>query len=157
MSALYFLSFVKCANEGTRRIRDLMAASNLPRPEFAQKQTQSGYNAVRVTLRNNIKLRKLWIDSAAGRVLQPQSWRDLSPTELRILNYVAEHGSINVTQGQKLVAASGMRWQRVKKILTAMVERGLLVHHHSSTIERDSHACYRLPMSHDSSTPASDA
>jgi hypothetical protein len=145
MNALYFLSFVKCANEGTRRIRDLMEASNLPKPEFAQKEIQSGFNAVRVTLRNNIKLRKVWIDSVAGRALQPKSWKDLNSTELRVLNYVAEHGAINVTQCQKLAAASGMRWQRAKKLLTTMVDRGLLVHHHSASIERDSHACYRLP------------
>jgi len=45
MNAMYFLDFVKCANEGTRRIRDTVATMNLPVPEFEQKP--SGHAAVR--------------------------------------------------------------------------------------------------------------
>jgi ATP-dependent DNA helicase RecG len=145
MQALYFMSFVKCHNEGAKRMRDAMDANNLPKPEFAQKQVEPGFNSVRVTLRNNIKLRNQWIDLAATRVLHSKAYKDLDPIDLRILNYVAEHGKINVSQCQKLLGASGMRWQRVKKILTSMVVRGLLAHHHHPTIERDSHASYQLP------------
>jgi hypothetical protein len=48
-AALFFLDFIKCANEGTRRMRDSMIASNLPKPEFEQKDINFGL--VRVTLR----------------------------------------------------------------------------------------------------------
>ena len=52
MEALRYLDFVKCHNEGTRRMRDTMAESRLPLPEFEQKQSSAGYYTVRVTLRN---------------------------------------------------------------------------------------------------------
>jgi ATP-dependent DNA helicase RecG len=145
MNALFFMAYVKCHNEGTRRMRDSMDESNLPRPEFAQQEVAAGFNSVHVTLRNNIKLRKLAIDSEATRVLDPTLWKGLDPTELRILNYVAEHGSINVTQTQKLFQASGTRWHSLKKILESMAQRGLLEHHHSRIVVRDSRACYKLP------------
>jgi ATP-dependent DNA helicase RecG len=147
MTALYFLAFVKCHNEGTRRMRDSMDQVNLPAPEFAQKELASGFNSVRVTLRNNFKLRKVWVDSEAVRVLGPQ-WKDLKQNELRILNFVAEHEQINVTQAMRLIS-SPRKWQSVKKLLDNMATRGLLVHHHSKTVERDSHACYKLPIAED--------
>jgi ATP-dependent DNA helicase RecG len=145
MNALFFMAYVKCHNEGTRRMRDSMDQSNLPRPEFAQKEVVAGYNSVRVTLKNNIKLRKLAVDSEATRILDPAVWRTLNKTEMRILNYVAEHKSINVTQAQKLFQTEGSRWHSLKKILQGMAERGLLEHHHSKIVERDSRACYTLP------------
>ena len=38
MNALYYLDYVKCAHEGTRRMRDFMKDANLPEPEFTQKE-----------------------------------------------------------------------------------------------------------------------
>jgi ATP-dependent DNA helicase RecG len=139
--ALRFLKFVKCHGEGTQRMRDTMAKSELPKPEFAESHVASGFNQVRVTLRNNFKLRKLWIDSEALRVLGPQ-WANLKQNELRILNFVAEHGSINVVQAMRLVL-SPRKWQSVKKVLDGMVKGGLLVRH--SERVRDSRAVYVLP------------
>lgn len=148
MNALLYLDFVKCHNEGTRRMRDAMDANNLPHPEFAQKEVQSGFNSVRVTLRNQVKLRKLWIDAEAGKILGSEKWKDLGgKAEGRILNYVAEHKSINVTQAQKLFP--GSRWHRMKQLLTSMVERGLLEHHHSAVVKLDSRACFKLPKPKD--------
>lgn len=147
MSALYFLAFVKCHNEGTRRMRDSMDRVNLPAPEFAQKELASGFNSVRVTLRNNFKLRKVWLDTEAARIIGPQ-WKDLKQNELRIMNFVAEHHQINVTQAMRLIS-SPRKWQSVKKLLDDMTAKGLLVHHHSKTVERDSYACYRLPVTED--------
>ena len=62
--------------------------------------------------------------------------------ERRVLNYVQDYGKINVVQCQKLGGASGVRWQRAKTILTRMVDRGLLLHHHSKDILRDSNQYY---------------
>ena len=144
MSALYFLDYVKCHAEGTMRMRNAMQASNLPFPEFTQTEVKSGFNSVRVILRNSIKLRKQWLDSEALKILGPRS-ADLLQSELRILNFVSEHHSINVTQAMRLVS-SPRKWQSVKKVLDGMVKKNLLQHHHSPTIERDSHACYKLPI-----------
>jgi ATP-dependent DNA helicase RecG len=115
---------------------------NLPKPEFSQKEVASEFDSVRVTLRNNIKLRKVWVDSEADNRLGKIA-RELNPMQLRIVNYVAEHGSINVTQAQKLFA--GKRWHTVKRVLTAMVDKEILLHVHSDKVARDSHAVYRLP------------
>jgi hypothetical protein len=38
MDAMFYLQFVRCAHEGTRRIRDSMAELKLPAPEFKQKE-----------------------------------------------------------------------------------------------------------------------
>ena len=55
MDALFYLEYVKCAHEGTRRIRDTMRAMRLPEPEFTQ---QSEYHrTVKVVLWNEIKKR----------------------------------------------------------------------------------------------------
>ena len=124
-------------------MKNAMQASSLPSPEFRETEVKSGFNSVRVVLRNSIKLRKQWVDSEAVRVLGPRS-ADLLQSELRILNFVSEHGSINVTQSMRLVS-SPRKWQSVKKLLDGMVKKNLLQHHHSPTIERDSHACYKLP------------
>jgi ATP-dependent DNA helicase RecG len=152
MAALYFLDFVKCHAEGTTRMRDAMGASNLPSPEFTQTVVNSQFNSVRVILRNSIKLRKQWIDSEAMRILGPQA-AHLRQNELRILNFVSEHRSINVTQAMRLIS-SPRRWQSVKKVLDGMVHSKLLNHHHSATIVRDRHACYKLPDSDTRTTEA---
>lgn len=143
MQALFFMEFVKLSNEGTRRIRDTMEAMNLPKPEFSQKEVAAGFDSVRVTLRNNIKLRKVWVDSEADSRLGKIA-RQLSSQELRIVNYVAEHGSINVTQAQKLF--SQKRWHAAKRILTTMVSRGMLIYEHKENVVRDAHSVYKLPV-----------
>lgn len=61
MNALFYLDYVKCAHEGTRRMRDHMKGASLPEPEFAQKEI--GTYQVHVTLRNNIEARKHFVDA----------------------------------------------------------------------------------------------
>jgi ATP-dependent DNA helicase RecG len=67
MEALHYLEFVKAANEGVRRMRRTMLELDLPEPEFSQ--TEIGGTKVRVVLRNNIGLRKLWIDSDVAALI----------------------------------------------------------------------------------------
>jgi hypothetical protein len=124
-------------------MRDSMGRSNLPSPEFTQTAVASGFNAVRVTLRNSIQLRKQWLDSEAMKILGAHG-ANLKQSELRILNFVSEHQSINVTQAMRLIS-SPRKWQSVKKVLDRMVAKELLKYHHSDTVVRDAHACYRLP------------
>jgi len=139
MDAMYYLRFVQCAHEGTRRIRDYMKKMKLPEPEFAQKEV--GGALVQVTLRNDIEHRKVFIDSDAFRVLGEKLSRGLSEYERRMVNFVAENRTINVTQASRLI---GRRWAYAKKILTKLTEKGVFDHVHDDAIERDSFAYYTL-------------
>ena len=67
MDALYFLEFVKCENEGAKRIRRAMVDMELPEPEFEQKQV--GAAVVRVTLRNNQAARQTWVDADVSTII----------------------------------------------------------------------------------------
>jgi ATP-dependent DNA helicase RecG len=139
MNAMYFLDFVKCANEGTRRIRDTMATMNLPVPEFEQKQT--GHAAVRVTLRNNIKQRRIWIDFDASKLVNEDLLPGLGQDDHRAINFAAEHSSINVSQLQRLTDRS---WKSAKRLLAKLAEKGILNHVHDPAKERDPEAHYVL-------------
>ncbi len=139
MNAMYYLDFVKCANEGTRRIRDTMATMNLPVPEFEQKQ--SGHAAVRVTLRNNIKQRRVWIDFDASTLVSKELIPELGQDEHRAINFAAEHGSVNVSQLQRL---TGRSWKSAKRLLNRLAEKDVLDHVHDTQKERDPDAHYVL-------------
>jgi ATP-dependent DNA helicase RecG len=110
MDAMFYLKFVKAAHEGTRRIRDTMAEMNLPKPEFEQV----GSALVRVTLRNNKKQRKVWIDAEASQVIGETLAKTLTADEKRVINFLAEHKIINVSQVQRLTSKT---WPAAKKLL----------------------------------------
>jgi len=139
MSALWSMNLVKCAAEGTRRMLRLMEASELPPPEFAQKTTD--HAVVRVTLRNNIRQRRAWIDAAASSVISPDIDRTLTQDERQVINHVAEHGTINTMQAVRLV---GKKWKAAHKMLLRLESRKLLKYHHRKDIERDPQAFFTL-------------
>jgi ATP-dependent DNA helicase RecG len=140
MDAMFYLRFVQAAHEGTRRMRDTMKQMGLPDPIFLQKEV--GAALVQVVLKNDIEHRKLFVDSDAFRALGPSVAGSLNEYERRIINFVMENRTINVTQAHELI---NRRWQYTKKILTALVDRGVLDHFHSSTVARDAFAYYTLP------------
>lgn len=140
MLAMYFLRFVKMAAEGTRRMRDTMAEMGLPQPEFAQKEI--GHSRVRVTLRNDIQHRTKWLDKDVAAVVGSALARVLSVNEKRILNFVAEHKSINVTQSVRL---AGLEWGTAKKALTKLEGMGILKRIARDDIDRDPKARYIFP------------
>jgi ATP-dependent DNA helicase RecG len=139
MEAMYFLDFVKAANEGTRRMRDLMFQERLPRPEFQHKEV--GHPILRVTLRNNIKQRKVWIDSDAAATVGAAIAETLTQNQRRAINFVAEHGEISVSQLQRLV---GKSWPAAKKILVSLEARGVLHQRKRRSKDRDPQARYVL-------------
>jgi ATP-dependent DNA helicase RecG len=142
MDAMFYLKFVKCAHEGTRRIRDTMAEMNLPRPEFAQKEKQeTSYTQVRVTLRNNIKHRKVWIDKDASSAVGEAVFTTLSQDEKRIINFVVEYGNISVSQTQRLTART---WQSAKKLLVGLKEKNVLDDKRNAALDRDPGARFFL-------------
>lgn len=141
MEAMFYLKFVKCAHEGTRRIRDTMIGMNLPQPEFEQKE--SGYASVRVTLRNRIKQRKVWIDSDASALLGEALSKTLSLHEKRVINFACEHGDISVSQVQRLTSRT---WPSAKKVLDLLEQKGILYHNKRQGLERDPQARYVLKV-----------
>jgi ATP-dependent DNA helicase RecG len=139
MDAMLYMKYVKCAREGTRRMRESMLSADLPVPQFQQKET--GYSLVKVTLRNNIKLRKVWVDSEAALVIGAELAKTLDPSELRAVNFIAENRMANSTQIARLL---GRDWQTAQKMLVRLVGRGVLKHVHRKDILRDPKAHFVL-------------
>lgn len=140
MEALFYFEFVKCANEGTRRIRDTMAGMNLPHPEFQQARVSTNAN-VKVVLRNNIAQRRVWIDSEVSGLVGETMMKDLTKDEQRTLNFLAQHGSISVSEVQRL---TGKTWPASKKLLRALAERGIVEHKIRRKLDRDPQARFVL-------------
>lgn len=120
-------------------MRDTMARVNLPTPEFAQKD--ASHALVRVTLRNDIKHRRVWIDSDAGRIVGEDKSKGLSQDEHRAINFAAEHHSINVSQLQKL---TGRSWPYNKRLLARFAALEILKHVHDDAKDRDPQAHFVL-------------
>ena len=147
IDAMFYLSLAKEHGEGTRRMRDTMEKMKLPLPEFKQTETGTGATSVRVTLRNNVKQRKFWIDSDVTHILGESLARTLtSDDERRIINFIGEHGKMNVSECLRLIPTLP-KWHAAKRLLESMRLKGLLVHKHSATVARDAHAYYILPAS----------
>lgn len=144
MRAMFYMGLVKEHAEGTKRMRDTMQQMKLPEPNFQQTEAGIGFSQVRVTLRNHIKQRKVWVDSDVSFALGEALAKNLTPEEKRILNFVAEHGKINVVQAHRLLPNLA-KWHSAKRALERLVVKGLLKHIHSETVERDSKAHYVLP------------
>jgi len=142
MDAMFYLDFVKCAHEGTRRIRDTMVKMSLPRPEF--KQSEIGYSVVQVTLRNNIKQRRAWIDQDVTQIVSEAIAVALTEDEKRILNWTAEYGHIGVSDANRLL---GQSWPAAQKILLELATKRVLQYVRFKPFEhnvRDQRAYFRL-------------
>lgn len=145
MDAMFYLEYVKCAHEGTRRIRDSMERMQLPKPEF--RQSEIGYSIVRVTLQNNIHQRRAWVDQDISQLVGEAIAASLQENEKRVLNWAAEHGSISISDAHKLLDIS---WQLARKLLLSLAKRRLLQYIRFKKYEfdkRDPQAYFRLPSS----------
>lgn len=118
MDAMFYLEYVKCAHEGTRRIRDTMAEMQLPAPEF--KQDEDGAAIVRVTLRNNVKQRRAWIDHDVSKLISEAIAAALTEDENRAVNLAAENGSITVSDANKLL---DITWHSARKLLFGLARK----------------------------------
>jgi ATP-dependent DNA helicase RecG len=142
MDAMFYLKFVRAAREGTRRMRDSMLAMELPLPEFSQREI--GYALVNVRLRNAIKYRKVFIDSDAIAIVGAVLFNSLSPEERRAINFVAERGTIGVSDLQRVIQKS---WPACKKILIGLVHKGVLEHRTRQDGKHDPQARFVLQSS----------
>lgn len=138
MDAMYYLDYVRCENEGVKRIRNAMKEMELPAPEFEQKQV--GGAIVRVTLRNNHKLRETWVDADVSEVIGPELASRLTDFEKRIVNRIAEHGKINISEAMKLMP--NPRWHTAEAKLLKLTDFGIIKH--ISRYPRDPKACFVL-------------
>lgn len=143
MEALFHLDYVKCAAEGTKRMKRTMLDAELPEPVFRQVDISS--SAVKVILRNNIEHRKVWVDADAAAVVGQVICAALSVPEKRVINFVAEYGNISVSQAQRLLQHS---WPYCKRLLDSLAQKGLLEQKKKhADYERDPAARYFLKQS----------
>jgi ATP-dependent DNA helicase RecG len=133
MEALLYLDFVKCAHEGTRRMRDTMSEMSLPDPEFRQVES-AATPLVRVVLRNDVRQRRVWVDSDVTAIVGEAVMKDLSEDEKRAINFAAEYGEVSVSDVQRLTQRS---WPSAKRVLTGLVVKNILEHRLRGSLDRD--------------------
>ncbi len=139
MSAMVFMGLTRMAREGTRRMRDTMKEANLPEPEFRHEQVSAAL--VRVTLRNSIEQRKVWVDGEVSKHLADALLNGLDEEQKRCVNWAAENsGLIGVSDAQRL---TGRSWPTCKKFLDELTNRGIFTFIHSDK-DRDPKARYLL-------------
>jgi ATP-dependent DNA helicase RecG len=140
MEGLRYFGLVKCANEGTRRMRDAMIQSKLSSPTF--KQTKDSGGNVAVTLQNNYKQRRRFVDSdATKKIVSETIFKTLSEEDRRLINSAAENQGINVTQAMRLLDCD---WGTAKRRLQSLANRQLLLREVRKDITRDAKAKYVL-------------
>ena len=142
MNALFYLDYVKCAHEGTRRMRDYMKEANLPEPEFAQKEV--GFHQVHVTLRNNVEARKIFVEAGALELLGESIYERLSSEEEIVINFLADKGKINVSDANRVFRKD---WHTSKEILEGLAKRKILLRRSKTGKERGPSAHYILKRS----------
>jgi ATP-dependent DNA helicase RecG len=140
MDALSFLDYVLCENEGVRRVRDEMRKLGLPDPSFEQRQISEA--TVRVTLRNDVANRDEWVDAEVSEIVGANLAAGLNTCETRIIRRIADKGSINVRQAQRLCDVND--WGAMKRRLMRLVEKGLLIQKCRTDIQRDPKARFVL-------------
>jgi ATP-dependent DNA helicase RecG len=139
MNALYFFDYVKCAHEGTRRMRQTMQALQLPLPVFSE--AGSSHVHFKVVLKNNVEHRKKWLDSDAKKVVGEMIYQTLTEHEMRVINHVAEFGKITVNE---TIRITGKAWRTSKQLLSGLEQRKILKHNKRENILRDSKAHFVL-------------
>ena len=139
MRSLREFGEVRCISEGTRRMVAEMSAANLPPPEFTQRRTENV--SVLCTLRNNVADRSNSLDSDAYKRLGEMVAFSLTKDERLIVNYVMDHGKVNVSGALRILQTT--RWHTARKLLMDLVDRGIL-DYISTGKSRDAHSHFRL-------------
>ena len=130
---------VRCISEGTRRMVAEMRHASLPPPEF--RQLRSGSFSVICTLRNNIADRSNSLDSEAYRALGEAIAFGLDIEERKIINYVMQHGKMNVSDALRIMKTT--RWHTAEKTMLSLVSSGVLDRHGDGK-PRNSHRFFTL-------------
>ena len=137
-----FLMFVlreygeaRCINEGTARIRREMNEANLPEPVLKGTET-----AVTVTLHNAVANRTNSFDSEACKALGEALSFSLDLDEKKIINYVIEHKTINVSNAPRILSTA--YWHTAKAKPSRLEKRQILIY--DGIKPRDPNAYYEL-------------
>jgi ATP-dependent DNA helicase RecG len=123
MDALRYFRVVRCANEGTRRMKHLMTESGLRPPTF--RQLADHVSKVVVTLHNGIEHRRRWIDKDLSSLVGAKLASSLSVEEIRVLNYLAEEKRITVSDVYRITTLK--TWHSARKVLDGLLKRELVV------------------------------
>ena len=142
MEAMMHLELTFCGFEGTRRMRKAMESAKLPEPRF--RQIEAHAYQVHVTLENDIVSRKTVASNEAMGLLQPELINSLTADERAIVNFIARAGEVNITTATLLTAKS---WPTAAKIISALVDRGILEPNTKQGRSRDSTKTYRIAAS----------
>jgi hypothetical protein len=121
-----------------------MKAMLLPEPEFNDNQSQTGGIMVRVTLRNNLKQRRSWIDRDVAKIVGDVIASGFSEKEKRVVNWAAEHDQIKISDVMKLL---DITWHSARHILFDLTKKQVLQYVRFRDYEkdkRDSKAYFRL-------------
>ena len=118
MNALFFFDIVKCAREGIARMRESMTVAALPAPEFSEVHAEG--NCVRVVLRNDLEHRKSFIDADIDVPISKELYAALSERERMLVNYLAEHRQMNVTDAARLL---DVHWNTAKKLISGLIDK----------------------------------
>jgi len=126
---------VRCISEGTKRIINEMSSAKLPKPRFFGTDT-----AVSVTLTNEVANRTNSLDTEAYKVLGESLAFSLDGDEKRLVNFVIEHGTMNVSDALRILSTT--YWHTAKAKMKRLVDRNILDYH--STKQRDPSAHYTI-------------
>lgn len=121
MWAMYYFDFVKCAYEGTRRMRSGMKEASLPDPIFTQRE--SGVFQVSVTLKNNVEHRKTFVRSEAMPTIDPIIYEGLSESEKLLVNWCAEGNRVTVKDAQEILGSLINDWRGAREILDSLTAK----------------------------------
>ncbi len=121
MDAMRYLGYVQMAREGTRRIRDSMAAQNLPEPEFRQEALHGVI--VKVILQNDYEVRSRSSDKEVAMYFGVEQWKMMQEHEIKIAAYVYRNEIIQVSEAQRL---TGRTWATSKKDLERLCRKKIL-------------------------------
>lgn len=119
MWAMYYLDFVQCAFEGTRRMRSAMKEANLPEPSFAQRET--GIFQVSVVLRNDVEHRRNFVREEAMPAIDPTIYRSLTEHERILVNYMADGRRLNVKEAKEVLNLSD--WRKARDVLNSLADK----------------------------------
>lgn len=121
MWAMYYFDFVKCAYEGTRRMRSGMQEANLPEPIFTQRE--SGVFQVSVTLKNNVEHRKNFVRTEAMPAIDPIVYEGLSESEKVLVNWCADGKRITVKDAQDILGDLITDWRGARAVLDSLTKK----------------------------------
>jgi hypothetical protein len=89
---------------------------------------------VRVVLRNNVRERRVWVDSDVNSLVDATVIRALNDEERRVVNFTAEYGEISVGEAESLTQRS---WASAKLVLQKLAVKGIFEYQSRSGIARD--------------------